>query len=98
MANNAYSTVDDCQQCAKEGATIKHQLHLTPFAKNSLLKFVAVQNLRPVPKTRNGNQYVVISVDRHSNLSRTVVIGRTWPIKLPQKWKTVNSVSGKDLR
>lgn len=75
--NNNYSTVDNCRQCAKQGAMIKHERHLMLFPATLVLDFAAVDILASLSRTRNGSQYVALITDCYTNL--------TWEIRTSRK-------------
>lgn len=64
IANDVYATVRDCQYCTRNYRTNRKQSKLRQFSPNSLLEFVAIDILGPLPNTKSGNQFVVVMIDR----------------------------------
>lgn len=72
MASNLYKTVSTCRSCAKGDTTIKHRCHLQHLHATGPLKFVAMDTVRLLFKTRKGNQHVANITDRYSKLTRAI--------------------------
>ena len=78
MANDVYETVQRCESCAAtRGTQYTKQKHLRLFPANGPLEFVAMDILGPLPKTKQGNQFVVVLTDRYSKLTRAIPTGKT---------------------
>lgn len=56
-----------------------HQRLLILFRPEDPLEFLAMEILGPLPKTRNGNRFVIFITDRFSNLTRGTPTKRTTP-------------------
>lgn len=72
MANDAYTTVPDCQYCAAQGTRTCHQKKLLLFAAALPLKFLPMDILAALSKTRSGNQPVIVWTDRYAKLTRAI--------------------------
>ena len=73
MAVEAYSTVRNCVECAKNRITLrKHASHLKLFPAQAPLEYVAIDILGPLLTSRRKNRYLLVIVDRFSKLVRTV--------------------------
>lgn len=80
MADDVYAMVDNVQRCAKQGATMKHQLHLLPFPVSVPLYFIAVDFLGSLLRTRMGSQYFIIITDFYTKLTRAIHISKAWTL------------------
>lgn len=69
MANDACSTVRDCQSCAKNRHTNNRQRKMCLFSLAGPPEFVAIDLLGPLPKTKADNQYIIVKTDRFSKLT-----------------------------
>ena len=78
MANDAYSTVQNCASYATtRGTLVKHQKDLKLFPAAGPLAFVAMDLLGPLPKTVHGHQHVLVMTDRFSKLTRSIALRTT---------------------
>lgn len=77
VANDAYATVDDCTSCARNRHIAKTQRKLRLFSATEPLEFVAIDILGPLPKTANGNQYIIVMTDRFSKLTKALPTAKT---------------------
>ena len=73
MASDVYNTVKECSSCASvRGTLFKHQKYLKLFPAAGPLEFIAIDILGPLPKTRKGNQVVLVITDRFSKICRAI--------------------------
>lgn len=77
MANYIYTTVSNYKACAWNRASpeLKRQLKLLPTS--SSIEFVTIDNIEPLPCTANGKQYVIVMIDKYSELTRAMPTGKT---------------------
>ena len=73
MASDVYDYVRGCASCARvRGTAAQRQKLLTLFPAAGPLEFVAMDIAGPYPRTRNGNEYVVVLTDRFTKLTRAI--------------------------
>lgn len=72
MATNVYRAVRDGFECAQNMTWDKSWRPLQLFPASGPLEFVAIDILRPSPKTLNAKQYVLVMTDFYSNLTRAI--------------------------
>lgn len=77
IANDVYKTISTCSTCAWNSALPKLIKELQLLPTNGPLKFVAIDILGPLPRTRNENQYVIVMTDKYSKLTRAMQTGKT---------------------
>ncbi len=81
MAIDCYSVVRFCRECARERITWKKRSReLTLFPAKAPLEEVALDILGELIRTKRGNRYLLVMVDRYSKLVRTV------PLKKVRAW------------
>lgn len=66
MVTEDYAAVHDCRFCAQKHTDDKHQRQLKLFFPQSSLEDVKKNILRPLPKTKQGNEFVVVMMDRYT--------------------------------
>lgn len=74
MAHEVYNTACSCKSSAENRNSAKHRRHFHPFLAADPLQFVAIDTLRPLPKTTKRNQHFVIFKDRYSKLMQAVLL------------------------
>lgn len=72
MASDAYAVVKDCQDCNRNRTQSKKARHLKFFLAIELLELIATDIFGHLPKTRAGNQFIILMVDHYSKLTRGV--------------------------
>ena len=73
MAMDVFNTVKQCSSCAKERLSLrKHSRFLKLFPAERPLECVSIDILGPLPRSFNGNKYLVVITDRYSKLVQTV--------------------------
>lgn len=78
MANDTFPTVRDCPSFARVRGTLgKAQKEMQLFPAAGPLEFVAMDPLGPFPKSKKGNNSVLIITDRFSKLGRAVTMRTT---------------------
>jgi hypothetical protein len=66
-----------CQKCQQERLSVKKpHAPMQLFTASEPLEFVAIDILGPLPKTPNGNQYLLVMSDRFSKLVKTEPLKR----------------------
>lgn len=73
IANDAYTTVSECQSCARQRTRNRHrkELRLTPAAGR--VEFVVVYILGPLIMMKSGYQHIIVLTDRYINLIRAIL-------------------------
>lgn len=59
------------------GTPYTHQMHLCLFPASGPPKFMAMGMLGPLLRTRRGNMFILIIMDRYANLMRVFSMTRT---------------------
>ena len=78
MANDVFSVSRDCRSCAAaRGTRYKVQKHMKLFPATGPLEFLAMDLLGPLPRTHQGNEYVLVITDRFTKLCRSVPLRNT---------------------
>lgn len=78
MVNDVFYTVLDCQSCAKARGTLtKSQKNFQFFPANGPFKFVAMDILGPLPKTKSGERFIVFITDSYSKLTSAMPMNDT---------------------
>lgn len=77
MANDVYATVYACKSCARNNPRYKRQRPLQVFPPSESLDFIAMDILDPLPRTRNGNQKVVVTTYWYVKLKRAIPTAKT---------------------
>lgn len=73
MAADIIQTVRTCQHCAKNRIRlIKRSNPMKLFPATEPLESVAMDLLGPLPKTKKGNQYILVITDRFTKLTQIV--------------------------
>lgn len=67
MANEVYNTLLHCQPCSGDSGQRAHQRKLQLFQPAEPLQFMAMHILRALPKTSDGNQFIIVVADRYLN-------------------------------
>jgi transposase InsO family protein len=77
MVSDVYQVVAQCDQCLQERLALRRpQGDMTLFPAHEPLDYVAIDILGPLPRTKKGNQYLLVIADRFSKLVRTVPLSR----------------------
>ena len=78
MASDAEHHVATCRTCVQATGVRRKKQHKTRlFPPTGPLQDVAMDLLGPLPKTRLGNQYVLVITDRFSKLTRAIPMAKT---------------------
>ena len=78
MANDVFSVSRDCLSCAAaRGTRYKVQKHMKLFPATDPLEFLAMDLLGPLPRTHQGNEYVLVITDLFTKLCRSVPLRNT---------------------
>jgi Integrase zinc binding domain len=73
MAADVSETIRQCPVCAKNRVNErKRTSFLKLFPASSPLEYVSMDILGPLPKTEQGNRFLLVITDRFSKLTRTV--------------------------
>jgi Integrase zinc binding domain/Integrase core domain len=77
MVSDVYQVVAKCEQCLQERLALRSPHgNLTLFPAQEPLGYIAIDILGPLNKPKNGNQYLLVIVNRFSKLIRTVPLTR----------------------
>lgn len=57
--------------------TIQAQEPVAGIPALGLLEFIAIEVLRPLPRTTSGNQYAIVITDRYSKVTRAIPTSKT---------------------
>lgn len=74
MANNKYTTVKECCKCARQMLLDKPRSVLLLLLKRRPLELLGTDVLGILPKTLNGNLFVLVVPDCYSKFKRAVTI------------------------
>lgn len=81
MTNAVLRVARDCPFCARTRSTVrKHQKYSKLFPAARPSAFVAMNLLRPLPRTERGHKYVLVFTDRFSNSDSFVLLPATTAI------------------
>jgi hypothetical protein len=73
MVSDVYQFVASCEQCLQERLALRRPHgNMTLIPAHEPLEYVAIEILGPLPRTKKGNQYLLVIADRFSKLVRTV--------------------------
>lgn len=70
MANHVYRIVRDCLACSRNCAS-QERMTYNLLPTNGSLESIAMDILALLPKTTARNQFIIVSNDRHTKLTRT---------------------------
>jgi len=85
MALESYSYLRSCYKCTQEQLASKHaRSPMKLFPASGPLEYVAIDILGPLPRTKQGNQYLLVIADRFSKLVRTVPLKRITALSVAQ--------------
>jgi transposase InsO family protein len=85
MAEDILERVRQCPVCSKDRITLaRHTNSLKLFPAKAPLESVAMDILGPLPKTRHGNRFRLVIVDRYSKITRTVPLRTTTALVVAQ--------------
>ena len=77
MSIDSYLTVRMCPDCAKARIKLrKHNSEMKTFPPSGPLEYIAIDILGELPRTPRGNRYLLLMMDRYSNLTGTVPLKR----------------------
>lgn len=69
MAIDVYQTVKECDSGLRNRGTIReHRPYMKLFQAAGPLEFIIVDFLGPLPKTKRGNEHVMVIKDRFSKM------------------------------
>ncbi|CDF40411.1 unnamed protein product [Chondrus crispus] len=73
MALECHACVRQCDSCACERVQLrKHSIFLKLFPARRPLEFVPIAILGPLPRSKKGNQYLLVISDRFSKMTRAI--------------------------
>jgi transposase InsO family protein len=73
MAEDVYETVRQCEACARNRISERrHTNFLKLFPAKGPLESVAMDILGPLPRTKDGNRFLLVIADRYTKVTRTV--------------------------
>lgn len=73
IVKDVHKTALNSSQWPRMGTKLKHQGQLKLLPPVGSLKFLAIDLLWPLPRSKTGNQLVVIMTDRYSKLLRAIL-------------------------
>lgn len=77
MAIDVYETVINCATCASINEPTKLKRHLQFFPASGPLKYVAVDILGSLSRTKNGNEYIIVMTDRYLKIKCAIPTSKT---------------------
>jgi Integrase zinc binding domain/Integrase core domain len=73
IAEDVYETVRHCALCARNRISEERKTNpLKLFPANGPLESVSMDILRPLPRTKHGNRFLLVISDRYSKVTKTV--------------------------
>jgi hypothetical protein len=72
IAEDVYETVRQCGLCARNRISEKRETNLKLFPSNGPLDSVAMYIIGPLPRTKQGNHFLLVISDRYSKVTKTV--------------------------
>ena len=73
LAADCYATVRNCPDCARNRIKLRKNVgELTLFPANAPLESVCIDILGELVRTKRGNRYLLVVVDRFTKLVRTI--------------------------
>lgn len=78
MANDGYTTIAQCMNCARNESKYIHKRTLRLFPPYWPLKFEAMNTLGSLLSAKQENQYVVVETDRCFELTRAFPTAKAW--------------------
>lgn len=83
MASYIFQTARECRSCtAMRSTPLQHVTPIKLFRASGLVELVAMDILRPLPKSVTRLQYVLVNMDRFSKPTRTIPMRNTTAPKL----------------
>lgn len=76
-ANNIHATVHNCRSYAQNRGHVKRQQELNLFFRNSLLDYIDMGLLQPIPKNTQGYQLVVMMMVPYNKLTKATRTTKT---------------------
>jgi len=77
MVTDIYNTTTKCTTCAQNRKSLRrHMSPLTPFPATEPLTDLSVDIFGPIPATKAGNRFILVSTDRFSKLTNCVALRR----------------------
>lgn len=70
LANDVYGTVRDSRAWGHNHTDGKRQQHLNHFIREGQLGYMCMDVLAPLPKSKQGNQYLVMMTDRNTKFTK----------------------------
>lgn len=77
MPNDVYDTARDCHSCAQNCTHRRRQLQIKLFFLKGLLEYIYMDIRRPLLKSRQGNQFVVMTTDGYTKLTNVIRTTKT---------------------
>lgn len=73
VAKDVYSTVWDCCFCTTNFKHRKRQRKVKLFIPKGPMEYVCMDILRPLPRTKKGNQFRIMMTDRYKKLTKRIL-------------------------
>jgi len=75
MVTGIYNTLTKCSTCAQNWLSLRrHTSPLTLFPANKPLTDLSVDIFGPIPATKAGNRFILVTTDRFFKLSKCVAL------------------------
>lgn len=71
-ASTVHSTITKCKRCARSGSQFRYKHPFQLFPASKFLYAIAMDKLKPFPKTSRDNRHVCVTTNRYSILIRAI--------------------------
>lgn len=86
MAKRVYKTGQQCRSCAQDPARRDINGNFSTFAPAGPVEFVAMDNLRTLPRLNEGAQFIIIPTNRYTTLTRAVLTAKSKATQIETKF------------
>lgn len=74
MVTDVYNYMEQCASRRKHESSSKHQRLLQLFPPSGALEFIAIEIFAHMNKATQGNQFVIVIIDRYSKLTKAAPV------------------------